>query len=70
MSRWTASRWLTAFRAVGEIVWIHSGGHVGIAYRVLGFSSSDNQEACRLAKEILDWPGRYDALSIYVGLTS
>lgn len=66
MSRWSARRWLRAFRATGGIAWLHADGLLGIMWHVRGWTLDQNLEARRLWGEIEANPLRYKAATLQV----
>lgn len=65
MSRWSATRWLRRFRAVGGMVWPHGGG-IGVAWQVRGRSDAEQDTARRMCGDLFEHPLRYDALRLQV----
>jgi hypothetical protein len=65
MSRWSARRWLAAFRATGGIAWLHNG-RLGVAWYIAGWTDDQHAEARRLYRQIEEDPLRYDAATLQV----
>lgn len=66
MSRWSAKRWLRAFRQTGGMAWRRSDVPLGLGWLVAGWSVEQVIEARRLYGEIEAVPLRYHATALQV----